>query len=88
MNITEVHEKYPHLTVRQLAILVAVTNGDIYTTRIANKMGMFASIISRNVHSLVASGLLTRTEEIGKQNCLKFRLRLTTMGKKVVSGLG
>jgi DNA-binding MarR family transcriptional regulator len=87
MNITEVHESYPHLTVRQLAILIAVTRGEIYTTRIANNMGMFASVISRNVHSLAASGLLTRTEERGEKNCQKFRLRLTPVGKKVISGL-
>jgi len=87
MTITEIHENYPTLTVRQLTIMIAVSRGFIYTTRIAKLMEMFASVVSRNVHSLAATGLLTRTEERDDKNCQKFKLRLTVAGKKVIQDL-
>jgi len=87
MTIEEVHKKYPTLTVRQLTILIVVAGGCIFTTRIAKYMDMFPSVISRNVHSLAATGLLTRTEERDDKNCQKFRLRLTKAGWKVIEDL-
>ena len=88
MTLREIHSKHPTLTIRQLTIMDQVAGGLIYTTRIAKDMGMFASVISRNVHSLVDSGLMTRTEERDEKNCQKFRLRLTITGKKVIQHLG
>lgn len=87
MTIKEIHNGYPHLTVRQLAIMVAVSDGFIYTTRIAKMMEMFTSVISRNVFSLEGLELLTRTEERGEKNCQRFLLKLTPTGKKVIQGL-
>lgn len=88
MNIKEIHDKYPHLTVRQLAIMIAISDGFIYTTRIAKLMDMFTSVISRNVFSLEGLSLLTRTEERGEKNCLRFLLKLTPSGKRVINKLG
>lgn len=87
MNIIEIHDGWPTLTVRQMTILILVSEGIIYTTRIASHMGMFPSVVSRNVHSLVGLELLTRTEERDDRNCQKFHLRLTPVAKKLVKDL-
>ena len=87
MTFEQIHDKYPHMTVRQLTIMSHINSGLIFTTRIASRMEMFASVISRNVKSLEGIGLLTRTEERDKKNCRKWRLKLTPAGRKVMTHL-